>query len=236
MPEQQLIVDRRSIAAVAVVFAGLVQFVICLYLAVENFPGDYSFNGHFLSDLGRSDHPSAPFFNTSIIVLGTCLIVFFTNAFRGDGVVGLMLTGTLSAIGLIGIGLTPLNTHFVEHHIFLVLWLGPMLLMVWFSMAVFVRRSAFLAVVAGSALATLTMLYVTSARTDDAPFYQKIVVVAAFFWLAVISYYSMFAAVQQVMAIRFGDDRATQRYLERLETRGMYSQDGRKSGNQYRGR
>ena len=234
MTDRRYIVDQRSVLAVVIVFAGLLQFVICLLIAVSDFPGEYSFGHHFLSDLGRSKHPSAPFFNNSVIVLGLCLIVFFSNAFRAADSRTFTVSGILSALGLIGIGLTPLDLYFLGHHLFLVLWLGPMLVMVVFSMTLFGKRYASLGAVIGSALIYLIVRYIASAGSHDAPFYQKIVVVMAFVWLAVICYHSVFAAVRQVLGVRFGDDAATRQYIARLKTQGLCSADGRRSGNPYR--
>lgn len=218
--------DPRSVLGVVAAIGGLLQFGVGLQKAVITFPGKYSFSRHFLSDLGRSDKPSAVHFNIALIVLGVCLIVFFLNSFRELESEGrtFRLAGVLSSVGLIGIGLTPLDRMFVWHHVFLVLWILPMIAMIFSIMSITMRvhgRSALTSVVVGVILLCMTGLYISAARTAAAPLVQKLVVIGACVWLCLICSLSVQSAVRQIARIRFGHDRATQSYIRKLERDGL---------------
>lgn len=230
--ERDIIVDRRSVAAVIVAFLGLLQFTVCVTEASSRYAGGFSFTDRFLSDMGRTTAPAAVLFNSSVMLLGVCLILFFAAAFRDHSEWMFRWSGILSASGLIGIGLTPLDKLFVEHHLFLVLWLLPMFPMVVLGMIGFGRagRSAF---VMGMVLLWLTVRYIASAGSRDAPWNQKLVILAGLTWLVLVCLAVLRRAVQQVCSrLKIGEDAATYRYLQRMESNNLFPAYRKRSGNQ----
>ena len=227
-------VDRASLASVVILLGGMAQFGINLSVAVTSFGDRYSFSRNFLSDLGRAAKPSAPYFNVGVILLGLSLTVFFANAARQDDRRVFGIAGIVSAAGLVGIGLTPLDRYFLEHHIFLVMWLLPMFVMIFSSIQMFDGSIRRFVIIAGLTLWLLMSLYVSSAGSHSAPFHQKIVVIFAIGWLLLICYHSTFAVVREfVSRSSIGKDSKTRAYIQRLETSGLYSKAGRRAGNQY---
>lgn len=131
--------DRRCFYYGLLAIVGIVQFLLAVWIAATQFPDGYSLSDNFLSDLGRNRTPhgrsnqiSARVFNFSIIALGVMMGPFYTvmpeSLSRNERTV--RFAGLLSIFGLIGIGLTPYDELLWWHHIALVMWVGPMLLLV----------------------------------------------------------------------------------------------------------
>ena len=134
--------SRLHLLVSLVACAGILQFLASLFLAVNLYAGGtgdqpelkgYSWTGNFLSDLGRtrawsgSDNASsARMFNRSVLLLGSSLLPFFAvlPSVLERNRAAIWLAGTLSACGLVGIGLTPYDRHFVAHHIALGVWVA----------------------------------------------------------------------------------------------------------------
>lgn len=104
--------NRRHAAGV-ILFIGAIQFVFGLLIAEFLYPG-YSASANYISDLGATcritciiHQPSAYIFNTSISIFGCMALVgsyFIWREFQ-NCVVSLLLS--LSAIGMVGVGLFP---------------------------------------------------------------------------------------------------------------------------------
>lgn len=139
-------VNRSHFAISLVAWAGLLQFALCFYWAMSVYGGGsqiasrmrgYSLSHNFLSDLGRtvawsgSPNPSCLIFNISIVLLGASLLTFFVRVPDESSAspVSVRFFGVMSAIGVIGIGLTPYDRFLVAHNVALVMWLGPMVLL-----------------------------------------------------------------------------------------------------------
>jgi hypothetical membrane protein len=169
--------------------------------------------GNFLSDLGcsrtssgRDNAVSAAVFNNSVIVLGVTLLPFF--AILPATLPGLRklvwLSGSLAAIGLIGIGLTPYDRYFAAHNVCLGLWLGPMLiLLVGYLIASFGGGRAGWALGACTLALVYAILAYASAGSHGAQVVmQKVTVVVSFVWLAMIGANVAVATVQVVTTSR----------------------------------
>ncbi len=133
----------------AISILGVLQFGICLTLAVEDYAGGtvmrpgaerYSFYENYLSDLGRSvawsggtNRMSARLFNSSLIVLALAQVPFFCSLplHAADKPVPLWLAaglGIISCIGLAGVGVTPYDLHLSAHITALMWWIVPLLI------------------------------------------------------------------------------------------------------------
>lgn len=139
-------VNRSHFVLSLVAWAGMLQFACCFYWAMSVYGGGsqiaprmrgYSLSRNFLSDLGRrvawsgSPNPSCLIFNISIVLLGASLLAFFIRVPDESSAspVSVRFFGVMSAIGVIGIGLTPYDRFLMAHNVALVMWLGPMVLL-----------------------------------------------------------------------------------------------------------
>ncbi|MEM4185963.1 MAG: DUF998 domain-containing protein, partial [Candidatus Caldarchaeum sp.] len=97
---------KKPVAAGALLFIAITQFLMALRVAESVYPG-YSVSGNYISDLGVG--VAAPIFNTSIIILGLCVVVaaylvaevFQSKLFR--------LFIALAGFGAAGVGTFPEN-------------------------------------------------------------------------------------------------------------------------------
>lgn len=140
--------DKPLISGCFLAFAGLVQFLIFTSLSMGEYPGGtiadshttgYTWMGNWLSDLGRQtaingmeNRLGASYFNGSIIALGICLLIFFLasiRAFEEQTFVGVLTVGAglFASMGLIGIGLAPVDVAYQWHIVSLLAWIIPML-------------------------------------------------------------------------------------------------------------
>ncbi|MCA9061420.1 MAG: DUF998 domain-containing protein [Planctomycetaceae bacterium] len=221
--------DRHSIAASIAGIAGIVQFAVCVAIARSRFPSNFVWSRNFLSELGKSSQPSAFLYNTSVFSLGICLIVFFAVQKQVTSSV-FRICGMTSAAGLAGLGLTPMDRLMDLHNLCLAIWLLPMLGVV---LSQFSNSSGALVTIRmiGILLLVFVVLYVFSAGTIVAPWTQKLVVVAGICWLLMLILIVMHHSLRIVTRLTAGDDKRTRRYIERLETTGIYGPDGKSSGN-----
>lgn len=225
----QLIADTQSLWATVAVIFGVTQFSLCLTEAISLYPGGYSLQHHFLSDLGRTSKASAPYFNRSLIVLSLCLILFFWNMTRENAISG--VSGVISSMGLMGIGLTPLDKAFIDHHVALFFWLAPMLVMMVSTVIEGFRHHQTLLICGSIQVLVFGMLYVGAAGTSKAPFFQKLVVCLSVLWLMIVCGHSSLAVHREVtQRIRIGHDHQTQSYISQLERKGLTSRDGQRTG------
>jgi hypothetical membrane protein len=169
---------------------GIGQFVFCTVICMANFPAGYSFSKNFLSDLGRASVNNSSWFNGSMIVLGLTLMPLFgmvtaLDPRRSISAKVTTLLGVISALGIVGMGMTPIDRQFFGHHVALAAWLFPMLYMtvsffyvvsrspnvgVWFLSASLIMVIGMIAVLFNTRITTIELL-------------QKTVVVCGLIWL-----------------------------------------------------
>jgi hypothetical membrane protein len=122
---------------------GVAQFLFLSALAMRSYPGGtmgdrqtmgYSFSENFLSDLGmtrswsgKPNGTASLLFNTAMVVLGFSIIPFFLflPSHAPDQWESLRIAamfGVVSALALVGIGLSPFDVHPGAHMAALVLW------------------------------------------------------------------------------------------------------------------
>ncbi len=229
-------IDAAALLSTAIGVFGMLQFVVCVKFAAKT-RGDFEFGREFLSRLGETSNSAAPLFNGSMILLGICLSGFFVVGFlvRAGGSVCVRIfscSGTLASFGLIGIGATPLDLFYVLHHVFLVLWLIPMVIMVGSSFFLydtdgFVRK---LMLIVSAILGTSAAIYIMNGTGPGAPAFQALVTSTAVVWLLLTAVHLSRMAVYQVAGLRLGRDQETRRYIRQLEQSGLYKSDGRSSG------
>lgn len=242
--QHRIAINHRSLLATLLAMAGLVQFGFCVSLAAGAAP-DFEFGKDFLSTLGTSDNSvitmlsvrADTVFNTSIVTLGSCLILFFAFAFdfRSEASPVLMvfvLAGISSACGLIGIGMTPFDAFFIEHMLCLVWWLLSMIVMAVAGLPVLGvgEFSTVVSVLTAWGLVALTVFFMLSVQTRAAPAWQALVVIVACSWLLLMCLHVSRAAIYQVVAIRRGHDRAAQHYIQLLEKNGLAGLSDRSPG------
>ena len=169
---------------------GVLQFFICTWIAIANFPGGYSMTENFLSDLGRQNTSHHATFNGSVIFLGISLIPSFCTLWliNTDRMWSMKVTavfGIISSFGLIGLGLTSIDREFVLHHVALAIWLFPMMYMtVTFFFAA--SRSHYVGVwfIAASLVMVIVMITVLlQTEMTSTQLLQKAIVLCGFVWL-----------------------------------------------------
>lgn len=220
-------IDRLSIVSVVIVLLGLGLFALGLMRAVQLSPR-FSFTQSFFSELGQTGKRSAMFFNASVVLLGSCVLVFFLNSVRFYGEVLFGLLGTVSAVGLIGVGLTPMNTHFVSHCVCLGVWLLALLAVLLLQSAEAMRNGEYTLPIFAGVLAVLIVAYGASGLGGNAPFFQKLVVATAILWLGIVCWYAIRNAVSITREYVVGHDRQTRSYIDRIASRGMYGPQGKR--------
>lgn len=225
-------IDGFSIVALVTVFAGLIAFAAGLTQAIHAV-GGFSFGSSFFSELGQTGRDSAVYFNSAVVALGVCVLVFFLNFLRYANGIAFGLLGAVSSLGLIGIGLTPMDTHLVPHLMCLGIWLLAMLSMLILQSIQSLIVGQYTAPIIAGTLGMLIVAYGTSGMGGEAPFYQKLVVAGAIVWLAHLCWLVMrnaFVIVcERVGGV--GHDDKTKAYIDRLESSGMYGEHGRRGGD-----
>ena len=188
---------------------GVAQFLCLSVLAMHWYPGGtmadqkttgYSFYENFLSDLGMTKawsgqpNPTASLlFNTAMVVLGLSIIPFFLflPSHAPDQWESLRIAavfGVVSALALVGIGLSPFDVHPNAHVAALVLWVMSL------SSAAVLHFGALwasndcspLLALLSAGLATAICLYMVAAAGDlRAAAMQKCLVLYALVWYVV---------------------------------------------------
>ena len=172
---------------------GVVHFLGCTAVAMAHFPDGYSFDGNFLSDLGRSSMRYSDWYNFTLILLGLSLYPLFLTLILVDPRDSLSLKlaagfGMLSATGLIGLGMTPIDRFIVLHYLALGVWLFPM----FYTVITFyygAARSSLAGVgFIALSLAMVVSMLIVLLRTEVSSFQilQKIIVVCGIIWLMYI--------------------------------------------------
>ena len=240
---ESLQIDKPLMAAAVFAALGLGQFLFCVHAAMDCYPGGtiadkdsigYSWSENWLSDLGRrkavngfDNVTSATYFNRSIIILGATLLLFFVVSIRAFeertiGSIATALAGLLASVGLIGIGLTPVDVAYELHITSLLVWIIPMLCLgVVFSYECFTGEGWFGWII-GIATAVLfggVIVYALSTATSGVMAMQKIVVLQSIAWFALLGSRVMAAAflvVQQTRTrLQIANDQAPA-YMARL--------------------
>ncbi len=117
----------------------------------------------------------------------------------------MQVCGIIAALGLIGIGLTPVDLFYVPHHIALVMWVLPMPVMSTFFAYVCFRSAGILGWLAGSVatiMATVLVVaiffYALAGSPGGYVVMQKIVVGISIVWFLLLAIRVSLATVQVV--------------------------------------
>ncbi|MCX7421830.1 MAG: hypothetical protein NT013_20085 [Planctomycetia bacterium] len=212
-------------------WSGMLQFVVCVYFAMQLFADGYSLGQNFLSDLGRTvslasrqSNPSCLLFNVSVVVLGTSLLGFFAlvPSETNEGQWYVRLPGIMSATGIVGIGLTPYDVLFVPHILALVLWLAPMVVLLIAHVVSSATSNRGSSVTRWLALATICAVlgYAIAGSHNGYVFMQKITASLAIVWfLAIASPFSPVyrATMNYVSQRRVLAEKQAMKYMKLLE-------------------
>jgi hypothetical membrane protein len=225
------VASRRHLIVSLVAFLGIAQFLVAVTMAIRRYPdmfGGYSISNNFLSDLGCSqtwwggdNSASAAIFNRSAVILGVSLLPFFwilpTTIGRLRKLV--WLSGTLSASGLIGIGLTPYDLYFAAHNTALVLWIGPMfvLLVVHLIALGMDQQVSPFKTAATLALLCAILMYALGGTHSQYVIMQKLTVGVAIIWFCMIGTSVAGTVVQVVSSRRRIVEQQAEQYIETLQ-------------------
>ena len=220
--------NRINLVCGVVALVGIGQFLYAVVDAMNAFPGGYSIAENFLSDLGRTtthnnqdNTASASIFNRSIIALGISLVPFFSvmPSVLDRRVWMIRSAGVLSATGLIGIGLTPYDLYFVEHHLALALWIIPLLVTV-----VAFAVSAELDRLASAILSLCTLLVVIAAGAyafagdlSGHVIFQKVLVVLATAWFCLVFLIVSMTTIRSITSTRLIAEKQARQYLKVIQ-------------------
>ena len=222
--------NRSHFLLSVVAWCGMFQFLVGVHWAMQVYPGGYSFGSNFLSDLGRTvsefgvPNPSCVLFNLSVVILGTALLGFFVfvPSMTDEAQWWVCGPGILSAIGVVGIGLTPYDKFFGPHMVALVMWLGPMvvLLLAHVVTTTVTGRGATLTRLIALATIFAVIGYALAGFHDGYVFMQKVTAGLAIVWfLAIASPFSPVyrTTVEYVSQRRLLAERQALKYMKALE-------------------
>ena len=228
--------SRTHLLVSVVAFIGIVQFLVAVPMAIHRYPAGilgkgYSMSDNFLSDLGCSrtffwqedNSASAAIFNRSAIILGASLLPFFSILPTTIGRLRKLvwISGILSALGLIGIGLTPYDLHFTAHNTALALWIGPMfVLLAGHLIACGLDEQTSSARTACTlALLCAILAYALAGTRTEVVVMQKLTVAVAIVWFSVIgaSVGGTMVRIISASARRQMIERQAEEYMETLQ-------------------
>jgi hypothetical membrane protein len=215
----------------AISLLGVLQFLICLALAMQWYAGGsplneraagYSFYGNFLSDLGRTvtwsgapNNASASLFNTSLVILAVAHVPFylFLPLHAADRTIPLLAAAALgitSCVGLAGVGLAPYDIHLRAHVVWLLWWIIPLCLaLVIHALAIFSSEECsplFALVSLGLALlvgayAIRTAAYGLPPQSNDPTALAKSIALQKYVLFGCLAWYGVFS-LRMLVAIR----------------------------------
>ncbi|MBN2291889.1 MAG: hypothetical protein JXM70_05655 [Pirellulales bacterium] len=211
-----------------VALLGIFQFWRSICWAIANYPGGYSLTNNFLSDLGRlttlsgmDNSQCASVFSRSVVILAVSLIPFFAvmPGVFDSGRWILRVSGILSAIGLIGIGLTPYDRYFFAHHVALGLWIIPMLVtVVTFFVCAQSSGAASRVLSIGTLLVVLAICgYAFAGEHTAYVVFQKALAVIAVVWLCVVFATVSVSTVYAVTSRRLLAEKQARKYIQRIQ-------------------
>ena len=220
-------VDWRGITVVTIAVLGLLQFIQGIQAAIVAYPGGFWLFEQYLSDLGQTVNvKSSAIFRRSLVLLGLSLVPAFLSVknLNGEPDQASRFLGVVSCLGLIGIGVTPYDRFYALHIAALLLWICPMtaLAIVRIPMSWQSGRIGRLSVLVTLALSVSVAAYGLLAKTGSAPFAQKIVIFASLAWIAELIRQMVLMAVVVVRSAIDRRARSVDRYLERLEAKGLF--------------
>ena len=220
--------NRINIVFGLIALLGIFQFGLATCWAIANYPDGYSITNNFLSDLGRrttlggmDNSLCATLFSSSVVVLAIALIPFFSvmpSVFESGRSI-LRGSGILSAIGLLGIGLTPYDHYFFAHHAALGLWVGPMLVtVVTFFFYARSNGAASLGLSIGTLLVVLAACGYAFAGDHTAyVVFQKVLAVLAVVWLCVVFVTVSVSTVRAATSRHLIAEKQARQYLKRIQ-------------------
>lgn len=190
--------DFRNLAWALVALLGLGQFLVVLYCAASFYPETYKWDQNFISDLGCTETAggldntaNSRLFAASTCALGFSLLPFllvFPSAFQ-RGRLLLRILAVATVLGLIGIGQTPYDKFFIIHHVALVLWIVPMVVMAMALPVLLLNEGRFsrpLFLFAGILLVA-TLVYACVGSHSGYVILQKIVVAISLGWFVMLA-------------------------------------------------
>jgi hypothetical membrane protein len=226
-------ISRTHLIVSVVAFLGIVQFLGAVTIAVHRYPvgpsgKGYSVFDNFLSDLGCSrtqsgedNSASAPVFNGSAMILGATLLPFFSFLPTTIGTLRKLvwISGNLSALGLIGIGLTPYDRHFTAHNVALGLWIGPMfvLLVGHLIASVLDEQISFARTAWTLVLMFAIVAYALAGTHTEYVVMQKLTAGVAIVWFSMVAISVGGTMVRIVSARRQLIERQAESYMETLQ-------------------
>ncbi|MCS7129463.1 MAG: DUF998 domain-containing protein [Candidatus Caldarchaeum sp.] len=148
---------RRDTASGALLFTAITQFLMFLRVAESVYP-NYSVSGNYISDLGVG--VAAPIFNTSIIILGVCVVLtayLCVEVFKSTLFVVFI---ALAGVGAVGVGVFPENVPVLHTVMSLITFLFAGLAALY-GLRVFSRLMGVLSAAAGIASLTALILFAT---------------------------------------------------------------------------
>lgn len=178
-------------ATLASSILGVLQFLIVVMISTSRIEGHFvSDEGYFLSDLGRRAAPLGWLFNASLMVMGAMVVPLFVMFIVVDARQSLILRiaaafGILSCLGLICLGLFPVDRAYVMHMLSMALWVFPMLYAV-IAFYITVVRSVYVGkwfVGINLLMAVLMLVVFLRSGATDLKIIQRMLVVSGTVWL-----------------------------------------------------
>lgn len=175
--------------AVFAAIQGVVIFLVGTAAAIFEHNG-YSISRDYLSNLGRQSFEFSHYFNYTLTWLGFSLIPMFlmiwiTDPRQSFSAKLTAILGIVSAAGLIGLGMSPVDRYYITHHVWLAIWIFPMFYMT-VSFFYVAARSPYVGVgfVGASLVMVVGMItYLSMVELTTYELLQKAIVVCGLIWL-----------------------------------------------------
>ena len=255
MSKSKTRIDGWLAMAVIIAILSTVQFAVFTSLSMAAYPGGdyrdrrpdapsmgYDWNHNWLSDLGRSrtwtgklNTASARYFNSSIIMLGVGLLFFFGIFHRSvdeDKIAAwfMQACGALASMGLIALGLTPVDLAYSSHLIALAAWVVPMPVMAFLFAYQCFRSAGFIGSIAGTIAAAMALVmtfailcYAAAGSPSGYVVMQKIVVAISIIWFLLLALRVSLATIEIVTLSRLEKiNQQAERYSARLQKGHRY--------------
>ncbi len=206
---------------------GVFQFIMVVPVCISRFPKNEEFSTFFLSELGRSTFATGWLFNGSLIFLGLSIIPAFASLLVIDSRQSISMRiaicfGISSAVGVVFLGLSPVDRHFIGHMFAMALWVFPMMYTIvpfFFSASRHPQVSFWF--VGASLMMFVIMLTVLMIRQDsNFHLVQKMIATCGCVWLSFILWYIGLVGYQAIDFWRPSREeiveRESQSYLETI--------------------
>ena len=176
---------------------GVLQFIICVIVAVNCYPEPFSLADNLITDLGKDANDYGMIFNISIILMGLFLAPLFgmlpVIELRSSHSKYLVaISGVGSSFGLVLLGLLPNDVYFIEHVIALFLWAMPTVIAIvsFFYLVSNNPNMSTWFIATCLAVVVLTLILLFSSMSENFKVLQRILLMYSLVWFSFLAFFA----------------------------------------------